>query len=78
MVATDVGGNPELVTADCGRLVPSDSPACLSDAIAGYSRDPQLRAAHGDAARRRIETDFALPVMVDRYHCLYEGLIEGA
>ena len=34
VVATDVGGNPELVTADTGILVPSADPDALAAAIA--------------------------------------------
>ena len=75
VIATDVGGNPELVTADTGILVPSADPAALAGALARYVADPALRRAHGRAARGRIETRFALSVMIERYHSLYLELL---
>ena len=77
VVATDVGGNPELVDDTCGALVPSADPAALARAIVAYAADPARCAAHGQAGRARIETAFALPVMVGRYHSLYQSLLSG-
>lgn len=75
VVATAVGGNPELVTVDTGILVPSADPTGLAAALARYAADPALRVAHGQAARERIETRFALSVMIERYHSLYMELL---
>lgn len=75
VVGTAVGGTPELVTRDTGRLVPSADPQALSEAIAVYVDDEALRHAHGANARHRIETDFALPVMIERYHSIYMEML---
>lgn len=75
VIATDVGGNSELVTGQTGTLVPSDDARAMAGALAGYLADPGRLAAQGRAGRRRIETSFALPVMIHRYHSLYSGLL---
>lgn len=60
MVATNVGGTPEIFPAEsnASKLVPAgDSPA-LARAIAEILGDPSLRRQLGQAARRRAEQCF--------------------
>jgi glycosyltransferase involved in cell wall biosynthesis len=76
VVATRVGGNPELVEEGrTGFLVPSSDPAALAAALARYAEDPALAAAHGAAGRERALSAFSLDRMVERYTALYD---EGA
>ncbi len=78
VVATDVGGNPELVVdGETGALVAADDPEALAGAIGRYTADAALREAHGAAARRRIETSFSLEAMVTTYLSLYERLLSA-
>jgi sugar transferase (PEP-CTERM/EpsH1 system associated) len=75
VVATDVGGNPELVVpGETGALVPRADPAALARAIAAYVADDLLRARHGANARARSLRDFSLETMVARYREIYEAL----
>jgi len=75
VVATRVGGNPELVEDGVnGRLVPSRDPAALSEALESYLSDPLVRALHGKASRQRAVTQFDLPVMLEAYRTLYASL----
>ena len=74
VVATRVGGTPEVVTGDCGALVPSRDPAALAAAIERLSDDPALRASMRDASRRRVEAHFTLERMVGEYRRVYEEL----
>ena len=79
VVATAVGGNPELVVdGECGRLVPPSDPAALAEALAAYVRDRAMLRAHGLAARRRAEREFGIDTMVHRYQDLYDGLLAGS
>jgi len=55
---------------------PADAPAFA--AALRRLADPALRARLGAAARRRAETEFSLPVMIDRYWKLFEGLRAAA
>jgi sugar transferase (PEP-CTERM/EpsH1 system associated) len=76
VVATATGGNPELVRAGrTGLLVPIAAPSALAAALAFYAEDAERRRAHGDAARRLVEHEFGLSVMVGRYLGLYDRLL---
>lgn len=75
MVVTDVGGNPEAVRDGVdGFVVPSRDPAALAGAMEKLLRDPALRARMGESARRRIEEQFSLERMIERFTALYESL----
>jgi len=79
VVATDVGGNGELVSeGSTGRLVPAADPDALADAIACYAADADARREHGTNARRRCEDAFSLEHMVTGYAELYQSLLNGA
>jgi len=73
VVATAVGGNPELVEHEIsGALIPPEDEGALAAALDTYAASPELRRRHGQAARRAVEERFTLAVMVDRYQRLYE------
>jgi glycosyltransferase involved in cell wall biosynthesis len=71
IVATRVGGTPEVLDETCARLVPSRDPSRLVEALAGLGADPALRAALGRAARQRVEQRFTLDRMVREYEEVY-------
>jgi sugar transferase (PEP-CTERM/EpsH1 system associated) len=72
VVATRVGGNPELVVHEVtGLLVEPRSTDSLVTALSRYVEDPGLRAAHGRAARHRAESEFGLRRMLSAYDDLY-------
>ena len=76
VVATNVGGNPELVTENIsGYLVPSNNPNEMAKAIQQYIDQPELLAKHGQAARERIENEFSMKAMVDNYVKVYDELL---
>lgn len=76
VVATDVGGNGELVEANkTGLLVPSNDPIALAKALETYVYQPDLRKNHGRAGRLRVETQFSLETMVNNYLSLYDEAI---
>ncbi len=72
VVATDVGGVPEAVSADReALLVPSGDPQQLADALAQAITQPELRSRLGRAAQERFARDFAVERMVRDYEALY-------
>jgi sugar transferase (PEP-CTERM/EpsH1 system associated) len=76
VVATNVGGNAELVRDGVnGTLVPRSDPAAMASAIERYRADPARAAAHGKASRERVEEEFDLPQMIERYRELYERVL---
>jgi glycosyltransferase involved in cell wall biosynthesis len=72
VVATAVGGTPEIVDATCGVLVPARDPAALGAAIVALARDPARRQQLGAAARARVLEWFTLDRMVASYQRVYE------
>lgn len=76
VVATEVGGNGELVVAGVtGALVPASDPAAMAEALMCYAGDVALRHKHGAAGRERVEAEFSLSGMVERYTSLYTRLL---
>jgi len=71
VVATRVGGTPEVINEACGRLVPARNPSALAIAVRELAAAPETRAALGSAARRRLEDRFALDRMVHDYLDVY-------
>lgn len=73
VVATDVGGVPELVVpGSTGVLVAPRDPNGLAAAIMQLYRDPDLRRRYSEASAARIADHFSAAAMVahyaDRYH----------
>ncbi|MDP2835158.1 MAG: glycosyltransferase [Pseudomonadota bacterium] len=74
MVATDVGGNPEIIEDGItGLLVPVGDEAALAGAINRLLDDPERAHAIGQAARLQFMREFTLARMVSRYVEVYEG-----
>jgi len=74
VVATRVGGNPEVVAEGVtGLLVPSRSPGSLARAVLSFWTDRQLAVQFGLAGRQRMETEFAIDRVVARYLRVYRG-----
>lgn len=74
VVATRVGGNPEVVAdGETGRLVPPRDPEALAQALLDLWTRPDLCARMGMAGRRRVESEFDVRRMVARYEALYLG-----
>ena len=75
VIATRVGGIPELVTHEqTGLLVAPDDPAELAAAIERLAGDPELRAALGARAAARVAADFSVERAVESTIELYEEL----
>lgn len=73
VIATRVGGNPELVEAGVtGTLVPPADPQALAGAMRDYVIDRALAKGHGAAARETAERRFGIDVMVKSYVDFYD------
>ncbi len=78
IVATRVGGNPELVEDGVtGRLLPPADPESMAAAILGYFDNPGMGRRHGLAARQVAVQRFSLDRMIREYVSLYDALLGG-
>lgn len=73
-VGAHVGGQPELVTPDCGILIErstEDQEAVrYAEVLADLIRQPELRRQMGKNSRARVEQHFSLEVMGERMEAL--------
>jgi glycosyltransferase involved in cell wall biosynthesis len=78
IVATDVGGNSEIVLeGQTGFLVPPRNPNALSEAMLRLmALPPEQRLAMGQAGRAHVMANFDIERIVDRWEQLYLQLLE--
>lgn len=75
LVATDVGGNDELVrTGDTGILVPARNPLILAHAVLTTMRQTEATERMRETGRRLFNERFTLERMVANYEELYDDL----
>src|SRR5438067_12551121 len=78
IVATAVGGNPELVRpGENGLLVPYGDPSSLADKLVELLPDADRAAAMGGRGRERVEADLTLSRMAEGYGAVYRGVLDG-
>lgn len=76
IVATAVGGNPEIVKQpDTGTLVPAADPAQLADAILAMCQQKADWQQMGQQARQRVEQHFNIQTMIHDYETLYFNVL---
>jgi glycosyltransferase involved in cell wall biosynthesis len=77
IVATAVGGTPELVVhEETGFLVPAGNSQRLAEAMIRLLGDQALRVQMGDAGRRRIELLFRIEQTVQQLEAFYHNLVQ--
>ena len=79
VLATDVGGNAELVQqGQTGLLVPSDDAPAMAQALYRLAQQPRQAAAMGAAGRAAVDARFSLQAMVAAYDALYSEHLQRA
>ncbi len=72
VIASDSGGVPEILDyGRCGILIPPREAQPLAQAITRYLGDPQLAQEMAHNARRRVEQEYDLKLVLDRIEKLY-------
>jgi len=79
-VATDVGGNSEVIVDNkTGYLVPQAAPAQLADALKRLmDATPEYRKAMGLAARQRCRDHYEISAVMDQWLDLYDKSMSAA
>jgi glycosyltransferase involved in cell wall biosynthesis len=75
VVAADAGAVSEVVTPECGVLVPPRDPDALAAAIWGLLDDPARRERLGQAGRERMEREFSWPVCAANTVAVYRQVL---
>lgn len=73
IIATRVGGNPELVLdGETGYLVEKENAEAMAKALLELVNDDRKRAAFAEEAYRRAQREFSIDGMVARYQQVYD------
>ena len=75
VIASAVGGNPEVVTPDVGILVPPRDPDALANALHRILSDRVAAERMGNRGRQRIRHEFSVARMVSETTALYDTLL---
>lgn len=76
VIATAVGGNPEIViNGKTGLLVPPKDSVAFSEALFVLLSDKKLRDKMGEIGRSLIENKFSLSRMINQYEDLLQSVI---
>ncbi len=76
IVATDVGGNAEIIAdGESGLLVPSEEPAALGNAVVSLLQASHRRTVLGTQARKEANEKFILRDALRQLWCLYWRLL---
>ena len=75
VVATDAGGNAELVESGRSGFITDSTPEALAASVRALLLDPDLRRGIGRRARERVESRFGAYRMANEYSELYCRLL---
>lgn len=76
VIATDVGGNSDLVDSGItGEIIPPADHESMAQSIVRYASDPSAAKAIGSAGRQRAEQKFSMNAMVAAYQGIYDQLL---
>ncbi len=78
VVATKVGGIPEAIEHEVsGLLVPPGDPEALTNALAQLIECPEYAESLARTARARVEAEFSVGAMVEKYADLYARVMRS-
>lgn len=73
VIATNVGGNPELVTdGKTGVLLPPKQSQQMAAVLLQYACNPSLRQSHGVSGRTKVMEQFSIQRMIHAYEAVYK------
>ena len=73
VLATDVGGNADLVVAgQTGDIVPSADPRAMAQRLVEFASDLERALVMGRTGRQRVQASFSIQAMVSTYQAVYD------
>ena len=77
VIATDVGGNSELIEAGkTGVVVPAGDVPAMAREIIGLAKQREKARTMGLDGRKRVEQTFSMTAMVKQYQDLYDRCLK--
>lgn len=77
VIATRVGGVPDVVSEQEAILVAPEDPPALAAAMQSVLRDPAAARRRADAATQRLHSEFSAQQWLARYDIVYRGCLAG-
>jgi glycosyltransferase involved in cell wall biosynthesis len=77
VVATSVGGVPEVVGPEEAIVVPPEDPVALAEAIRSVIRDPAAARRRVEAALHRLHADFGMDRWIDAHDRVYTRMVSN-
>jgi sugar transferase (PEP-CTERM/EpsH1 system associated) len=78
IIATDVGGNPELVEEGVnGRLIPAEDYAALGSSLHKSIREREQLRNMGAASLMKVKAQFDWQKTVEQYLSIYDGVVNS-
>ena len=71
VIASNVGGLPEMIDDECGLIIPPEDTEAISAALRIVVYDNELRTRYGGAAYARVESRFDVCAVARRLDALY-------
>jgi glycosyltransferase involved in cell wall biosynthesis len=78
IVATRVGGVPDMLRREDALLVEPDDPESLASAIRETMRNPDAARSRAASARARLAADYAVGPWVERHAMIYRQVLRNA
>ncbi len=76
IIATQVGGVPDVVTPEHALLVPTERPGTIAEGLAELRREPSLASRRSDLARERVAHAFSSEAWIDAVEEVYRTVCE--
>lgn len=75
VVATNVGGTPEIVSKEWGILFEYQDASALTKALQGLIQNPDLRRQMGAKAQQVVRERFSVEAMISRYEEIIQDIV---
>ena len=76
LIATNVGGIPEIIDSDCGYLIENGNVDGFTSALRELVNDASKRVSFGEMARKKIDEKFSRASIIKKIDCLYEEVLK--
>lgn len=77
-VVSNISGNTQLIDSGVqGFIAEQGQPQAIAQALGALLQDPQRRKRMGAAARERVEREFSLDRVLDRYEALFAEALQA-